>query len=200
MPSPWPRGLAGPPQPLAPAGPIAPSTAALSSSAPRRPCLAPGPGGLLALRDQRRRAVWPLPHNRDARAFTPPHGRTCRFPLALGQLDLRERAHVNITRGGDTGARRTRRHFAVAHIPQPAPPHTRLHPSTTGHREGGIGPRTRHHIRGPGPPSGIKHGLHDCDVRQVRAIILAVAKLEEAPFSPRGIRTGASAIDMYPRR
>ena len=160
--------------------------------------LAQGPGVLLALRDQLRLAVWPLPHNRDARSFTPPPGLKCLGTLALGQLDLRKRTQVTITRGGDEGARLTRRHLAVAHIPQPAPSHTRLHPSNTGYIEGGIGTCPRHHIRGQRPPSRIKNGLHDFDVRQIRAIILAVATLAEAPFRHRGIRPGAGAIDMHP--
>src|SRR5262245_59291436 len=78
--------------------------------------LAHGHGVLIALRDQLRLAICPLPHNWDERLFTPPHGLKSRFQLAFGQLDLRERTQVKITRGSDTGARRTRRHLAVAHI------------------------------------------------------------------------------------
>jgi hypothetical protein len=40
--------------------------------------------------------------------------------------------------------------------------------------------------------------LHHFDLRQVWAIIFAVAKLEEAAFTDRGIHTGAGAIDMHP--
>src|SRR5215831_6209173 len=60
--------------------------------------LAHGHEVLIALRDQHRLAVWPLPHNRDERSCTAPPGLKGRFKLALGQLDLRERAQVKITR------------------------------------------------------------------------------------------------------
>jgi len=77
-------------------------------------------------------------------------------------------------------------------------PHTRLHPLNTGDVERVIRPLTRYDIRRQRHPQGIQHRLHHFDLGQVGTIILAVTKLEEPPITHRGIRTGASTIDMDP--
>ena len=73
-------------------------------------------GILIALGDQLRLTLWPLSNDRAEGVLTAPDRLKGRVQLALGQLHLRQRAQVKITRGGDPGARLTRRHLAVAHI------------------------------------------------------------------------------------
>src|SRR6266851_1345183 len=155
-------------------------------------------GLLIALCDHLRLTLWPLSNDRAESVFTLADHLKDRVELARVQLDLRQRAQVKITRGSDPRPRLPRRHLAVTHLEQPVPAHARLHPRNTGYIEGVIGSRTRHHIRGQRHSQGIQNGLHHFDLRQVRAIILAVAKLEEASFRHHSIGTGAGAIDMHP--
>jgi hypothetical protein len=78
------------------------------------------------------------------------------------------------------------------------PAEARLDPRHAGHRQRIIGPLTRHPIRGERHPQGVQNGLHDCDLRQVGALLLAVAKLEQASFTHRGVHAGAGTIDLHP--
>ena len=57
--------------------------------------------------------------------------------------------------------------------------HTLLHPRDTGALQGIVGPLARDHSGGQGHPQRIKHPLHHFDLGQIRAIILAMAKLQE---------------------
>src|SRR5262249_31198482 len=155
-------------------------------------------GILITLGDQLRLTLWPFSHDRAEDVFTMADRLKGRVELAFGQLHLRQRAQVKIPRGSDPGSRLPRRHLAVTDIEQPVPAHTRLYPLNAGHIQWVSGSLTRDPIRGQRHPQRVQNGLHDFDLRQVRTIILAVAKLEEAPCSHRGIRTGAGAIDMHP--
>jgi hypothetical protein len=71
-----------------------------------------------------------------------------------------------------------RRHLAVADNQQAASAHTLLHPLDTWNVQGIISPLARHYIGGQGHPQRIENRLHHFDLRQIRAIILAMAKLK----------------------
>src|SRR5690349_18155019 len=73
-------------------------------------------GILITLCDQLQLTLWPLPHDWAEGLFAMPDGLKGRVEFTLGQLDLRQRAQVKITRGSNPRSRITRRHLAVTHI------------------------------------------------------------------------------------
>ena len=70
------------------------------------------------------------------------------------------------------------RHLAVADKQQATAAQTLLHPLDTRDIQGIIGALARHHIGGQGHPQRIENRLHHFDLRQIRAMILAMAKLK----------------------
>jgi hypothetical protein len=68
--------------------------------------------------------------------------------------------------------------LAVADQQQATTAHTLLNPLDTRTIKRVIGTLTRYHINGQRHPERIENGLHHLDLGQIRAIILAMAKLK----------------------
>jgi hypothetical protein len=98
--------------------------------------------------------------------------------FALAQLHLRQRTQIIIARQGDEGARGMSRHLAVADTQQATAAQTLLHPLDTRHIQRVIGVLARHHIGSHRHPQRIENRLHHFDLRQIRTVILAMAKLK----------------------
>lgn len=118
--------------------------------------------------------------------------------LALGPLNLRQRTQVIITLACNEGAGLTRGHFAITHVEQPMAPQTRLHARDARDVEWIIRPLARHHRGRQGHAKRIKHRLHHFALGQIRAMILAMAKLKHSPFTHARVGTGTRTIDVHP--
>jgi hypothetical protein len=89
------------------------------------------------------------------------------------------------------------RHLTIANKQQPASLQTLLNPLNTRDVERVIGTFARHNVRGQGHREGVENSLHDFDLRQIRAMVFAMAKLKEALFTHTGIGARRGAIDVH---
>jgi hypothetical protein len=136
------------------------------------------------------------------RAADPGHGLLPRPPRrqVAGQdrgqpWALRQRAQVIIAFSLDTRAGLQGAHLAIAPRQQPTPPQAL--PDAGDGREslGIIGPLARDDVRRHRHAQGIQGRHHDFDLRQVRAMIFAMPKLEQPGVGHGPVAVGGGAIE-----
>jgi hypothetical protein len=98
----------------------------------------------------------------------------------------------------ERGSGLQRPHLAVAYIQQPALSEALPHAGDGGKIQRIIGPLARHDIRRHGQPQGIQDREHHLDLRQIRAMVLAVAKLEQPILRDGPIAARRGTIEAHP--
>jgi hypothetical protein len=127
------------------------------------------------------------------------HGRGLHVTLQHGrrQLDLRQRAHVEIATSLNPCPGLQRHHLAIAHIQQPTPSYTL--PDT---RDGWqiqqiIGTLPWHDVRGYWQTQGIQHRQQALHLRQVGTMVLAVPNLQQPVFCHGPVLAGRGTVQPH---
>jgi hypothetical protein len=116
------------------------------------------------------------------------------------QLARRQRTPIVGAAGLHKGPGLQGPHLTIAPRQQPSLPHALPHPAEDRHIAGSIRPLSGDHIGRHRQPQGIQGGQHHRDLGQVRAMVLAVAALEQPVFRDRPVAAGRGAIHTHALR
>ena len=117
--------------------------------------------------------------------------------LGGGQLHLPQGAQIVIPARLEIGPRVQGPHLAVADVQQPGAPDCLAHLGHRRHIQSIVGPAPRHKLADQGQAQRVQARQHDLDLRQIRAVIFAVAELQQAVLGHGPVACGRRAVEPH---